>query len=165
MWQWRPARPDDAAFMAALFTANQRQAWGLDGAVPDPLLDGVLAQQHRWREAAYEDTAGRAGCRLIVPQDGGEPVGRAWVHAADTLHLLDLAVLPAQQRQGIGRWALQALQDEATRLGLALSLTVDANNPARALYQRMGFEEHGDSGTDRHLHWAPRQPEREHEQA
>lgn len=141
--------------MARLHAATQGPAWGLSADAPDPLLQGLLAQQHRWREQAYADATGGTGCRLIVSTAGATPVGRAWVQQRETLHLLDLAVLPEHQRQGIGRWALSALQAEAARAGWPLTLMVDTSNPARRLYQRLGFDDIGENGPDRLMRWTP----------
>lgn len=154
-WLWQAATPQDAPFMAQLYAATQGQAWGLSPDAPDPVLQGLLAQQHRWRDGAYAEATGGLGCRLIVAADSGTPVGRAWVHESETLHLLDLAVLPAHQRQGIGQWALSALQAEAARAQRPLTLMVDASNPARRLYQRLGFDDIGDNGPDRQMRWTP----------
>lgn len=141
--------------MARLYAATRGAAWGLSADAPDPLLQGLLAQQHHWRDSAYAAAAGDSGCRLIVSAVDATPVGRAWVHDGETLQLLDLAVLPGQQRQGIGQWALSALQAEAAGAGRPLTLTVDATNPARRLYQRLGFDDIGDNGPDRLMRWTP----------
>lgn len=140
--------------MAALHAATLRRAWGLPDGLADPALDALMAQQHQWRETAYAAAHGHGGCRLIVQRDSGQPLGRLWVGRGDTLHLVDLAVLPAAQRQGIGHWALTTLQAEAHALGLDVTLEVDPQQPAHALYRRCGFVDDGPaSTTDQRMRW------------
>ena len=159
MWTCRPATPDDAGFMARLHAANLRRAWGLPEGLADPALDSLIAQQHQWRETAYAAAHGRAGCQLIVRTSDGQPLGRCWVAAGETLHLVDLAVLPGEQGQGVGRWALGELQAQAQARGLDLTLEADPQQAAHALYLRCGFVPDGPTqpaeaaGTDQRLRW------------
>ena len=60
-------------------------------------------------------------------------------------HVTGLAVDPQAQRMGVGRALVEALIDEARkRGGRRLTLRVFApNEPARRLYERLGFEVEG----------------------
>jgi len=64
----------------------------------------------------------------------------------DALHLVDIALLPAFQSKGIGGRVLAGLIEEAAARGLPMDLHVEAENPARRLYRRLGFEERGGDG-------------------
>jgi ribosomal protein S18 acetylase RimI-like enzyme len=67
-------------------------------------------------------------------------VGRLWVdHRADAVHLLDIAVLPEWRGKGIGSVCLNRLMRGAARAGKELSIHVELDNPARRLYDRLGF--------------------------
>jgi GNAT superfamily N-acetyltransferase len=154
MWLLRTATPADQAFMDGLHAAVLRQSWGLPEGMPDLAMDAVIAAQCRWREAAYRRTHSPDGCRLICHTDGA-PVGRLWTALGDTLHLVDLAVLPSMQHRGIGRWALLELQQQARTLGLPLTLQVAADNPARHLYLRLGWCVTGQASQDLQMTWTP----------
>ncbi|WP_324274156.1 GNAT family N-acetyltransferase [Blastococcus brunescens] len=53
---------------------------------------------------------------------------------------LSVCVLPGYRGAGLGAALLDAAVREARRLSLsALSLSVEAGNPARRLYERVGF--------------------------
>ena len=62
-----------------------------------------------------------------------------------------LEVLPRFQGQGIGTVVLQALDEEAARAGDALVLRVRHGNPARRLYERLGFRTTAEDATHAHL--------------
>jgi GNAT superfamily N-acetyltransferase len=67
-------------------------------------------------------------------------VGRLWLDwRADTLHLLDISLLPAWCGRGIGSACLGGLQRAAALRGLPVSIHVEQGNPARKLYDRLGF--------------------------
>jgi ribosomal protein S18 acetylase RimI-like enzyme len=57
----------------------------------------------------------------------------------------ELYIEPQYRRQGIGRRAMQFVEERALELGVnAIHLEVDqGNEPAEELYRRTGYEEHG----------------------
>jgi GNAT superfamily N-acetyltransferase len=62
--------------------------------------------------------------------------------ASSTLNVHDVAVLAGHRGQGIGRQLLDAAERWARKEGLArMSLEVLDDNPARRLYERVGFED------------------------
>lgn len=74
---------------------------------------------------------------------GDEPVGYAvYGFEGDAFHLMNLAVLPAARRRGVGRAFMDDLVAEAERhraREIWLEVAHD-NAPAIALYQQYGFE-------------------------
>ena len=69
--------------------------------------------------------------------------GLSTFRARPLLNIHDLAVLPQYRGQGVGTALLNAVEDHARRKGCCkLTLEVlDDNTPARAVYQRFGFED------------------------
>jgi ribosomal protein S18 acetylase RimI-like enzyme len=95
---------------------------------------------------------------LAIEQPGGHPVGAAWLRcfSADdpgwgfvdaATPEVSMALLPAYRGQGIGTALLVELIAQATGRYVALSLSVDPQNPAMRLYERLGFVVVGASGT------------------
>ena len=76
----------------------------------------------------------------------GVPAGRLYIdRRLDEIHILDIALLPEHRNAGIGTVLLESLIAEATGAGKRVTIFVERNNPARSLYDRLGFrtiEEH-----------------------
>jgi ribosomal protein S18 acetylase RimI-like enzyme len=70
----------------------------------------------------------------------GHPIGFIWVDDQDTfLFINSIALLPEFQNQGIGTKLLQQVIAKAEGKGLPVRLQVLKANPARTLYERLGF--------------------------
>jgi ribosomal protein S18 acetylase RimI-like enzyme len=78
---------------------------------------------------------------------GHEPVGRLYVdRRPDSIHILDIAVLPEFRNRGIGTILLRRLIAEAAAEGRRTTIHVERFNPATGLYRRLGFEQVADEG-------------------
>jgi len=120
-----------------------------------------LFAEHRMREEFRTLLAGwgRAGDCALIASEAGERLGAAWFRLwTPELHSygfvdartpeLGIAVAPAHRSRGVGRALLEALVEHARADGFpALSLSVDPANPARRLYEALGFGKVGASGT------------------
>ena len=72
------------------------------------------------------------------------------------IRLVDIALLPELRRRGAGTRLIVELQREAEASGRTLTIHVERFNPARALYDRLGFREIGEAGeVYRLLEWRP----------
>jgi ribosomal protein S18 acetylase RimI-like enzyme len=58
---------------------------------------------------------------------------------SDECHLIDIALMPAVRGQGLGGTLLADLMAYAAGAGKPVDLSVIAHNPARRLYERLGF--------------------------
>jgi GNAT superfamily N-acetyltransferase len=77
--------------------------------------------------------------RLVVAY--GRAIGQFAVEASQNeVFLSGIYLLPAYQGQGLGSHILSDLLANAGRLGLPVRLQVLLGNPARRLYDRLGFE-------------------------
>ncbi|RJP25867.1 MAG: N-acetyltransferase [Candidatus Abyssobacteria bacterium SURF_5] len=87
----------------------------------------------------------------------GAPVGSIRVDRhPDHILLVNVAIVPAFQRRGIGKCLIKKLIREADDSGLPLRLQVFRINPAHELYRRMGFEISNLSDTHFHMEYLPR---------
>ena len=121
-------------------------SWRPDG----PHLDAEEARADP-QLARYLAGWGREGDLGFVAEVEDAPVGAAWWRFFDKqnhgygfiareIPELSIAVAEIARRRGIGTALLQALLEEAHRLRVsALSLSVESDNPAVRLYERVGF--------------------------
>ena len=131
----RPARAADAGFLFDLFVHAHGSAFAhLDG----PTRDALLRMQFRAQDLGYRTRFPDA--RFDVIECDGAPIGRLVVDRSEgVIRIVDVALLPERRNRGIGTALLRALLAEATATGQALTLHVARDNPARSLYQRLGF--------------------------
>ena len=77
----------------------------------------------------------------------GERAGRLYVHrGTGDIRIMDIAVAPEFRGRGLGTELLRSLIAEANESARKLSIHVEANNPARSLYERLGFRPAGEHG-------------------
>ena len=78
----------------------------------------------------------------------GRPIGRLYVHRRESeIGVVDIALLPAYRKQGIGGLLLREILAEAAAASKPVRIYVERFNPAQHLYERLGFRQIGD--------WAP----------
>lgn len=150
----RSAGVEDFTFLATML--GEAAVWRPDKPTPTP--DQVLANP---RYASYLAGWPRPGdYGLVAEQD--EPVGAAWYRTfteasrglgfvAEDVPELAIAVIASRRQRGIGRRLLVDLVNASVGQGHpALSLAVAEANPARRLYESVGFvpvEKHGSTWT------------------
>lgn len=75
------------------------------------------------------------------------------------LFLARVMLHPDWQGRGIASALIRELQDEARAASLPLALQVWEENPARTLYERLGFRVSGAVEFRVQMRWEPSQPE------
>lgn len=136
----RPARDDDVEWLYEL----HRAAMG----------PHVQAVHGRWDDADQRERfAARTERDVRIVEVGDVPVGAVHLDAGedDTIHIGLIEIHPEWQRLGIGEGVLRALDEEAARAGLSLTLRVRHGNEAIRLYERVGFTRVREDETHVHL--------------
>jgi ribosomal protein S18 acetylase RimI-like enzyme len=62
------------------------------------------------------------------------------------IRIMDITLAPAFRGRGIGSGLLRSLISEVEGSRRTVSIHVEINNPARRLYERLGFEYAGEHG-------------------
>lgn len=151
--QLRPAGTADEDFLLALYTAGRRAelasvGWG------DEQINAFCQMQltaQNWHH----------GLRFPDAQDsivlkGGQPVGRLKVdEREDEILLVDIALIPEVQRQGIATHLMQMLMSRARKAQKPLRLHVLFTSPGLRLYQKLGFSRVADDGTYIEMEYCP----------
>ncbi|WP_175733783.1 GNAT family N-acetyltransferase [Burkholderia ambifaria] len=126
----RPASSSDLPFLLTLRRLTMTEHLQRVGAPTDD-------EAHHLRIAAnFEDA-------MIVCESAGAGVNAIGLlkvtRSADEWHVHQIQILPARQGQRIGEAVLRELLAEAARAHVPVSLSVLHGNPARRLYERLGF--------------------------
>lgn len=112
----------------------------------EPTGQGHALSDHA-RQQLIAGIRSQDGARIFLAILDQEPVGLAicfrgfsTFRGLPLLNVHDLAVSPRARGQGIGRELLQAVERDARDSGCCrVTLEVRADNPARRLYERFGF--------------------------
>ncbi|HEX8066618.1 MAG TPA: GNAT family N-acetyltransferase [Thermoleophilaceae bacterium] len=104
-----------------------------------------MEQQFSAQDQHYKDNYRDTAYDVILV--GGEPAGRLYVGRwREEIRIVDIALLPAFRGRGAGTALLRDLMAEADAAGKPLTIHVERENPARRLYERLGFAEAGEHG-------------------
>jgi ribosomal protein S18 acetylase RimI-like enzyme len=140
----RPVADGDRAFLVQLYASTRQEElaqveW--DAGAKRAFIEHQFAAQDAHYRGNYP------GATLDVIEVDGARAGRLYVHRGPSdIRIMDIALAPPFRGRGIGTKLLRGLMAEADTSGRKLSIHVEANNPARRLYERLGFEPAGSHG-------------------
>jgi ribosomal protein S18 acetylase RimI-like enzyme len=140
----RPVEAADRAFLVELY-GSTREAELAQVDWPKGAREAFVEQQFTAQDAHYR--ANYPGATLDVIEVDGARAGRLYVHRGPSdIRIMDIALAPEFRGRGIGTSLLRSLMAAADTSGRKLSIHVEMNNPARSLYDRLGFEPAGEHG-------------------
>lgn len=95
-----------------------------------------------------------AGARFDVIEMDHKPIGRLYLWICETdLRLMDIALVPELRGQGIGGDLMRAVLSFARGAETPVRLFVEEQNPAKRLYERLGFVEVGEQTFYKEMLW------------
>ena len=149
----RPAQEDDLLLLRRIYASTRQQELATAG-WSDAQREWFVGMQFDLQVRAFAQAHPEANWQVVVCDD--QPVGRLIVdRSAISVRLVDIALLPDYRNAGIGSEMLRRLQDEATLAGKPIVLHVASSNPARTLYQRLGFFVSAWDDVYLEMHWRP----------
>jgi len=134
-WELRQATAQDEGPLSEIHRAAMREhveaVWGWD----------ETDQRERFR-------VGFNPAAVSVIVSSGEPVGLLKVdRRTDEVFLASIELAPRVQRRGMGGDIVRSMLREAAQRGVRVRLQVFHQNPARRLYERLGFRAVGETAT------------------
>lgn len=151
---FQPITPADAPFLYRVYAStrsDEMAAVPWSSAEKEVFLRSQFQAQHKF----YTETFRHAEFNIILM--GEERIGRLYTEARpDEIRIIDIALLPAYRRQGIGSVLLQMILERGETAVLPVRIHVEKNNPALRLYRRLGFTNIADKGVYLLMEWTPR---------
>jgi ribosomal protein S18 acetylase RimI-like enzyme len=133
----RPVRPEDHDFLVEVYGSTRAAELAL---VPWTIEQQqvFVRSQFAAQQAHYTKKYPAANHDIIMSDS--RQVGRLYVARLDReIRIVDITVLPAEQKAGIGTYLIRRLLDEAKRTGKITSIYVEEFNPSLRLFDRLGF--------------------------
>ncbi|KPN97726.1 GNAT family N-acetyltransferase [Lysinibacillus sp. ZYM-1] len=129
---------EDEAFLYEIYASTRNQevdSWGWSAEQKGLFLE----MQWRAQQASYNQQFPGASHSIIAV--GEQYVGRLLAdELSDYHHLIDISILPSYQGKGIGTFLIAQLLQKAREGNKPVILQVFHTNPARNLYERLGFQ-------------------------
>ena len=136
----RPVDPAaDAAFLLAVYAATRAEELAV---VPwtDAEKDAFLRMQFRAQDRWWREQRPDAVFDVILVDR--QPAGRLYVdRRPEEIRIVDIALLPDHRAMGVGTLLIGRILDEGRTSGRPVTIHVERGNRARALYERLGFEQ------------------------
>ena len=151
--QCRPMTEGDLPFLFGLYAATRAEEVAVTGWPPEVQVQFLRQQfeaQHHHYTTYYPDAE-----RLVVEQ-AGSPIGRLYFEEwPSQFRIIDITMVPEARGQGYGSALIAEIFRRARTLSKTVSIHVEKNNPAMALYRRLGFSKAEDKGVYDLLEWSP----------
>ena len=164
LMEWRPEEPAGHIDLRDAGEADDGFLFDLYRQLREPEVDGLgwddaqiaafIEMQFKAQALGYRVQFPNADHRIILRDR--EPIGCIVVDRShDHITLVDITLLPEVRGRGIGTGMLKDLLVEAAAKRMPVSLKVTEGNPARRLYERLGFKSHGGDGLYEQMEWRP----------
>jgi ribosomal protein S18 acetylase RimI-like enzyme len=150
---FRAVSDADMPFLSALYATTRADELSMTG-WPEATKALFVVQQFAAQHGDY--LRNYPGMERRIVEQHGAAIGRIYVDVvSDEFHLIDIALMPAVRGQGVGGAILTDLMAYAASAGKPVKLSVIADNPARQLYERLGFATTATGTLYNAMRWVP----------
>jgi ribosomal protein S18 acetylase RimI-like enzyme len=141
---FRPITDGDRDFLYRVYASTRLDEMAMTG-WSEAQVSTFLTMQFTLQHTQYRENYPGALFALILAET--VPAGRLYTDRNNgDMRVIDITLLKEFRGRGIGGRIMRGLVEEADAKGLTMSLHVEMNNPARELYQALGFREKGLQG-------------------
>jgi ribosomal protein S18 acetylase RimI-like enzyme len=149
-----PAQPQDEIFLYELYRDLRAPEFAL-APISAAQREQLIRMQFRAQMTSYAQTYPNSRYQIVLLDS--KPVGRLWVVQLDgEFRLVDIAVHPGVQSQGIGTVLIQRLQQDAAKSGLPIRSCVFRDNTGSLrFHQRLGFNIARSDEAYHYMEWKP----------
>jgi ribosomal protein S18 acetylase RimI-like enzyme len=139
--QLRRVQNNDMPLLQVIYGSTRTQEMDRLIDWTDDMKQSFISQQFMAQHLYYQQNY--VGADLWIIEKDNEPIGRLYVHSNfqnREIRIMDISILPEHRGKGIGGRLLQDLQKVAKEMEKPLSIHVEVFNPAKKLYNRLGFK-------------------------
>jgi ribosomal protein S18 acetylase RimI-like enzyme len=152
---FRPVTQDDTPFLRELYASTRAEELAL---VPWTAEEKRQFLDQQFEAQTLDYTTNYDVDDFHVIEQNGAPIGRLYLdRSPEDICIVDIALVPQVRGQGIGTLLLREILDEARQSGRTVSIYVEHFNPARHLYDRLGFRHVDTNGVYHRMLWTPDQ--------
>ena len=155
----RPVSAGDGPFLRELYASSRERELSI---VPWSAEQkaAFLTMQFDAQDSYYREHYPDAQFDII--EIDRVPAGRLYVCAtAGELRVIDIALLPQYRNRGTGSSLMRSILHSAEETGRVVTIHVEVDNPARHLYERLGFAPVEQRGVYLLMRWAPSENDRD----
>lgn len=125
---------------------DREYLWWLHRETMRDYVDKTWGWDEAWQRGNFDQSFDPLSFRII--EKDGEPIGYISARrSSDGIFLAAIEIAPEQQNQGIASQLIKDLLHESDQSQLPVTLQVLKVNPARKLYERLGFVYTGETPT------------------
>jgi ribosomal protein S18 acetylase RimI-like enzyme len=134
----RPITENDMEFLFRLYASTRAEEKALVG-WGDGEWDDFLRMQFDLQHSQYMRNYPHPSFDIIMQVH--TPVGRLYVNRGyEEIRIIDISLSPEYRGRGIAASLMGKILREGDARGVPVTLHVERNNPALALYRRLGFQ-------------------------
>ncbi len=148
----RPIQDEDLVVLSEIYGSTREEELKQVTHWSEQEKQGFIKQQFMAQHEYYQKNYIGAGFYLIFQHK--TPIGRLYIHEnyqENGVRIIDIALLPNWQKKGIGKSILEDILAKGNSLKRTVSIHVEAFNPAKHLYERLGFEKISETNGVYHL--------------
>jgi GNAT superfamily N-acetyltransferase len=148
----RPIQDEDLVVLNEIYGSTREEELKQVTHWSDQEKQGFIQQQFMAQHEYYQKNYIGAAFYLIYKDK--TPIGRLYIHEnyqEKVVRIIDIALLPNWQKKGIGKSILEDILAKGSSLKRNVSIHVEAFNPAKHLYERLGFEKISETNGVYHL--------------
>ena len=147
----RPITAADEPFLRRVYASTRERELAVLPWSDEQKAEFVRMQfdaQARYYDDVYADAS------FEVVEVDGMPAGRLYVvYGASDIRIVDITLATEYRGRGIGSGLLQRILEHGRASGRTVSIHVEFENPARRLYERLGFAETAQHGIYTLMEW------------
>ncbi len=153
----RPIKEGDNSVLCKIYGSTREKELSRINYWSDYQKQSFIEQQFLAQHEYYQKNY--VGASFFIIQKKEEVIGRLYIqenYKGQSIRIIDISLLPKWRNLRIGSGILKDIMESADELKLPVSIHVESFNPAKKLYEKLGFSKVSETNGVYHLmEWKP----------